>query len=123
MAAAPPPPSTPPAAGAPSPWDPVRRELQRARGARRLVPWTFLSGVLGAAFVSFAARSWRAGWPLFAAGLLLTILVVALSIPHCPSCGRNLWKRGESPGPPTAPRPTDVEEHRRCPHCGSRFGT
>jgi hypothetical protein len=105
----------------PPPWEPVRRELQRARGARRLVAWTFLSGVLAAAFVSYAARSWRAGWPLFAAGLLLTLLVVALSIPHCPSCGRNLWKKGESPGPPTAPRPTDVETRRRCPHCGTRF--
>ncbi len=112
---------TPAAPGTPPRWEPVRRELQRARGARRLVPWTFLSGVLAAAFVSYAARSWRAGWPLFAAGLVLTLLVVALSIPHCPSCGRNLWKKGESPGPPTAPRPTDVETRRRCPHCGTSF--
>lgn len=106
---------------APIRWEPVRRELQRARGARRLVPWTFLSALLAAGFVGFAARSWRAGMPLLVVGVLLTLLVVSLSIPHCPSCTRSLWRRGELPGPPTAPRPTDVERERRCPHCGTRF--
>ncbi len=106
-------------APAPTGWEPVRRELQRARGARRLVPWALLSAFLGFAFLSWAGRSWSAGLPLLAGGLLLAGVVRALSVPHCPACGGNLWVRGERPGPPTAPVPTRVERERSCPRCGA----
>jgi len=103
----------------PTGWEPVRRELQRARGARRMVGWTLFSAVLGYAFLSVAGRSWRAGLPLLVGGLLLALVVRALAVPHCPACGKNLWLRGERPGPPTAPVPTQVERDHRCPRCGA----
>jgi len=115
MAASPPPPAGPPR------WEHVHRELQRARGARRLVPWTAVSALLAAGFVSFAAQSPRAGLPMLVAGGVLTLLVWSLSRPRCPACGATLWRRGERPGPPTAPRPTQVERDRRCPRCGVAF--
>ena len=100
-------------------WEHVRRELQRARGARRLVPWAFLSALLGWAFLAAAARNWRAGLPLLAGGLLFTLVIRVLAVPHCPSCGKSLWIRGERLGPPTAPVPTQAERDRRCPRCGT----
>jgi len=103
----------------PSTWEQVRRELQRARGARRLVPWAFLSAVLGWGFLAYAGRSWRAGLPLLLGGLLFTLVIRVLAVPHCPSCGKGLWVRGERPGPPTAPVPTRAERDRRCPRCGT----
>jgi len=99
----------------------VRRELQRARGARRLLPWAVGSALTGYAFLSYAAGSLRGGLPLLAGGLLLAAFIGGMSIPRCPACGGNLWRRGERPGPPTAPRPTAVERERRCPHCNSAF--
>jgi hypothetical protein len=99
-------------------WEPVRRELQRARGARRLVPWAVLSAFLGWSFVSVAARNLRAGLPLLGGGLLFALVIRALAVPHCRACGKNLWLRGERPGPPTAPVPTQVERDHRCPRCG-----
>jgi hypothetical protein len=101
----------------PGGWEPVRKELQRARGARRLVPWALLSAVLGWSLIAVAARSGRAGLPLLAGGLLFALVIRALAIPHCPACGKNLWLRGERPGPPTAPVPTQVERDHRCPRC------
>jgi predicted RNA-binding Zn-ribbon protein involved in translation (DUF1610 family) len=106
----------------PTGWEHVRRELQRARGARRLVPWALLSAFLGWSMVSVAARSFRAGLPLLAAGLLFALVIRALSVPHCPTCGKNLWVRGERPGPPTAPVPTQVEREKKCPRCGVALG-
>jgi len=102
-------------------WEHVHRELQRARGARRLLPWAAGSALLGYAFLSFAARSLSGGLPLLVGGLCLAAFIAALSYPRCPSCGGNLWRAGERPGPPTSPRPTRVERERRCPRCGSAF--
>jgi hypothetical protein len=107
-----------PAGPAPKGWEQVRLELQRARGARRLVPWALLSALLGWAFLSWAGRDWRAGLPLLGGGLLFALVIRGLAVPHCPACGKNLWLRGERPGPPTAPVPTQVERDRRCPRCG-----
>jgi len=109
-----------PAAGPPR-WEHVHRELQRARAARRLVPWALGSAAVGFAFVAYASRSLRGGLPLLGAGLLFALLVWALSSPRCPACGRGLWVRGERPGPATAPRATRVERERRCPRCGTAF--
>ncbi|HVP69570.1 MAG TPA: hypothetical protein VMT17_20135 [Anaeromyxobacteraceae bacterium] len=109
------PPAAPPA------WVHVHRELQRARGARRLLPWAAGSAVVGYAFVSYASRSLRGGLPLLVAGAALSLLIGALGTPRCPACDKSLWIRGERPGPATAPRPTRVERDRRCPRCGTGF--
>jgi hypothetical protein len=106
----------------PGGWEPVHKELQRARGARRLVPWALLSAFLGWSLVSVAARNWRAGLPLLAGGLLFALVIRGLAIPHCPACGKNLWLRGERPGPPTAPVPTQAERDRKCPRCAAALG-
>ncbi|HET8725565.1 MAG TPA: hypothetical protein VFM53_15305 [Anaeromyxobacteraceae bacterium] len=103
----------------PSRWEGVRRELQRARGARRMIPWALLSAALGFAAMAWAGRSWRAGLPLLVGGLLFALVIRQLAIPHCPDCGKGLWLRGERPGPPTAPVPTQVERDRKCPRCGA----
>ena len=113
--------AAPDAPAGPPRWEHVHRELQRARAARRLVPWAFGSALLSGAFVSWAARSWEAGFPLLAAGLALGLVVWALSRPRCPACGTVLWRRGERPGPPTAPVPVEVERTRRCHRCGVAF--
>jgi len=105
-----------------SSWEQVHKEMQRARGARRLVPWAFLSAVLGWAFLAVAARSWRAGLPLLVGGLFFTLVIRVLAIPHCPACGKNLFVRGERPGPPTAPVPVQAERERKCPRCGAALG-
>ena len=84
-----------------------------------MVPWALLSALLGWAFLAVAARSWRAGLPLLVGGLLFAAVIRALSVPHCPACGKGLWLRGERPGPPTAPVPTQVERDHRCPRCGA----
>jgi len=104
-------------------WEHVFREMQRARAARRLLPWAAASAAAGWAFLSFASRDPRGGLPLLAAGGLLTLVVAALAVPRCPSCGGRLWRRGERPGPPTAPRPTQAERDRRCPRCGAAFAS
>ena len=102
----------------PTGWEPVRRELQRARGARRMLGWALFMAVAGWGLISFAARNLRAGLPLLVGGLVFAVVVRTLAVPHCPSCGKGLWVRGERPGPPTAPVPTQVERDRRCPRCG-----
>ena len=112
----------PPRPPAPPPrWEHVRRELQRARGARRMVPWTLASALLSGALVSWAARRWTAGLPLVLGGLVLVAVVASLARPRCPACGGALFRRGERPGPPTAPRPVEAERTRRCPDCGVAF--
>ncbi len=83
------------------------------------MPWALLSAVMGYGALSLAGRSWRAGVPLLVAGLLFTLVIRALAVPHCPRCGKGLWVRGERPGPPTAPVPTQVERDHRCPRCAA----
>jgi hypothetical protein len=104
-------------------WEHVHRELQRARGARRMVPWAFGSAILAGGFVAFAARSLKSGLPLLLAGVVLGLVVWSMARPHCPACGGVLWLRGERPGPPTAPRPVEVERTRQCPRCSVKFDT
>jgi len=86
-----------------------------------MVPWALASAILAGGFVSYAARSWRAGVPLFGAGLALGLLVWAMARPHCPVCGAVLWRRGERPGPPTAPVAVEVERTRQCPKCAVKY--
>jgi hypothetical protein len=99
----------------------VERELQRARSARRLLPWVVVSaagaGLLGRA----ASGEWRAAAVLGAFGILLFAFVAATAVARCPACGGSLLRRGERPGPAGSPSPVEAERARRCPRCQAPF--
>jgi hypothetical protein len=99
----------------------VERELQRARAARRFLPWVLTTATAAGAIGWVAARSLRAAAGLFLPGLTFGLFVVVMVVPRCPACGASLWRRGERPGPPSKPLPTEVERTRRCPSCGATF--
>lgn len=99
----------------------VERELQRARSARRYLPWVFVTAICVAALAGVAARNLRAAGGMLLPGLGFGLFVLVLVTPRCPSCGASLWRRGERPGPASRPNPTEVERTRRCPACGVTF--
>lgn len=100
----------------------VERELQRARAARRYLPWVLTTALAAAAIAGIAARDLRAAAGMFVPGLAFGLFVLTLVVPRCPACGSSLWRRGERPGPASKPTPTEVERTRRCPSCGVAFG-
>ena len=102
-------------------FDQVERELQRARAARRYLPWVLTTAVGVAALAGIAARDPRAAAGMFVPGLALGVFVLTLVVPRCPACGASLWRRGERPGSAARPNPTEVERTRRCPSCGASF--
>jgi predicted RNA-binding Zn-ribbon protein involved in translation (DUF1610 family) len=99
----------------------VERELQRARSARRYLPWVATTAVGVSALAGVAARSLRAAAGMLVPGLAFGLFVALLVVPRCPGCGGSLWRRGERPGPPSRPNPTEVERTHRCPSCGAAF--
>jgi hypothetical protein len=106
----------------PATFQQVERELQRARAARRYLPWVATTAVGVAALAGVAARSPRAFAGMLVPGLAFGLFVALLVVPRCPACGGSLWRRGERPGAPSKPNPTEVERTRRCPACGVTFG-
>jgi len=105
----------------PVPFRLVERELQRARAARRYLPWVVTTAFGVAAIVAAASRSLTAGAAMLIPGLGFGLFVLLLVTPRCPACGSSLWRRGEHPGPASKPNPTEVERTRRCPKCGVTF--
>lgn len=105
----------------PVPFTLVERELQRARAARRYLPWAFTTALGLAGLAAIAGRSPKAGVGLLIPGLGFGFFLLLLVNPRCPSCGSSLWRRGERPGPASKPNPTEVERTRRCPSCGVTF--
>jgi hypothetical protein len=99
----------------------VERELQRARSARRYLPWVLFTALGAAVMAGIAARDLQAAAAMLLPGLGFGFFVLLLVTPRCPSCGASLWRRGERPGPASSPRPTEVETTRRCPACGVGF--
>ena len=85
----------------------VERELARARGARRLLPWAALSAVAGGALGLFAGGGLRAAGVLFLVGLLFAGFLWTTATPRCPACGGALARRGDTPG--------------ACPRCHAPF--
>jgi hypothetical protein len=95
----------------------VDRELARARGARRLLPWALVSALGGGAIAWVAGGGPRAGAALAAVGLFFVLFLLATSIARCPACGAPLPRgrvRGEGATGAGA-RPDS------CPACGARF--
>jgi hypothetical protein len=91
---------------APAPQRDVDRELARARGARRLLPWAFLSALAGGAIAWVAGGGPRGAASLFALGLVFSLYLWTTSIARCPACGASL-------------RATERPE--ACRGCGVRF--
>lgn len=85
----------------------VERELARARGARRLLPWAMLSALAGAAIGLVAGGGPRAAGALFLLGSLFAAFLFATSTPRCPACGAPLPRRGPAP--------------RSCPRCRAPY--
>jgi hypothetical protein len=102
----------------------VERERARARGARRLLPWSIATAVGGALIAVVAGGGLRAGAALAALGLLFTLFLWTTSIARCPACGAPLprrWPDGKRPDPHRGAGPADVEASESCPRCRARF--
>jgi hypothetical protein len=87
----------------------VERELARARGARRLLPWAALSALAGAVIGLVAGGGVRAAGALLAAGLLFAAFLWTASTARCPACGAGLSGQG---APPDA-----------CPRCRTPYSS
>ena len=97
----------------------VERELARARGARRLLPWALATAVGGGLLPLAAGGGLRAGAVVAAVGLLFVLFLWASSIARCPACGGALGRR--RPDPQGQAGPAGVERFERCPRCRTRF--
>ncbi len=87
--------------------DAVERELARARGARKMLPWSALTAVGGAAIGFAAGGGVRGAAALFAVGLVFALFLWTTSVPRCPACGTRL--------------PTSRARLEACPGCRARF--
>jgi hypothetical protein len=85
----------------------VDRELARARGARRMLPWAALTAFGGAALGLAAGGGAKGAAVLFALGLLFALFLWTTSVPRCPACGSRL--------------PADRARLEGCPGCRARF--
>jgi hypothetical protein len=97
----------------------LQRERARARGARRLLPWSLASAVGGALLALVAGGGPRAAAVLAALGLVFTLFLWTTSIARCPVCGAPLEK--ERPGPHGGTGPAGVERTESCLRCRTRF--
>jgi hypothetical protein len=95
--------------GRPIPERHVQQELARARGSRRMLPWTLLTAVGGAALGAMAGGGVGAAAALGALGLGFALFLWVTSIPRCPACGARL------------PIPRGTERLRGCPRCQVPF--
>ncbi len=96
----------------------VDRELARARGSRRMLPWSIVTAAGGAAIAFAAGGGPRAAGALFLLGLVFAAFLWSTSIPRCPACGAPL-PRTKRPGP-RGSGPA-VERVASCPRCLARF--
>jgi hypothetical protein len=87
--------------------DAVDRELSRARGARKMLPWTALTAVGGAALGFVAGGGAKGAAVLFALGLVFALFLWTTSVPRCPGCGTRL--------------PPGEARLESCPGCRARF--
>ncbi len=99
----------------------VERELARARGARRLLPWAVATAAGGGLLAIAAGGGPRAAASVSAVGLLFALFLWATSIARCPACGAPL-RNEKRPGPGGVTGPAAVERLEGCPRCRTRFG-
>ncbi len=92
------------------------RELARARGSRRLLPWAALSALGGGALAYVAGGGVRGAVSLSAVGLLFVLFLWTTSVARCPACGARLGRGRTSGAGPAGERPES------CPSCRIRFG-
>ncbi len=97
----------------------VERELARARGSRRMLPWSIATAAGGAAIALAAGGGLRAAGALFVLGLVFFAFLWSTSIPRCPSCGAPL-RKDRRPGPRGGADPAG-ERVVSCPRCLARF--
>ena len=93
----------------------VDRELARAAGARRVLPWALLSALGGGAIVWVAGGGPRGAAAIAAVGLLFVLFLGVTGIARCPACGAPLSRRRGAPGAAAPGRPES------CPTCRTRF--
>jgi hypothetical protein len=94
----------------------VERELARARGARRVLPWAVATAAGGGLIAFMAGGGLRAAVVVAAIGLLFAAFAWTTSIARCPACGAPLVRNRPSPN---GAGPAVVES---CPRCRTRFG-
>jgi hypothetical protein len=87
--------------------DAVDRELSRARSARKMLPWTALTAVGGAALGLVAGGGAKGAAALFALGLVFALFLWTTAVPRCPACGTRL--------------PSGRARLESCPGCRVRF--
>ena len=104
-----------PRTGARPPGRDVDRELARAAGARRVLPWALLSALGGGAIVWVAGGGPRGAAVIAALGLLFVLFLWVTGIARCPACGAPLPRPR---GAPSAGAPARLES---CPSCRARF--
>jgi hypothetical protein len=98
----------------------LERERARARGARRLLPWSLATAAGGALIALVAGGGPRAAAVLAALGLVFTLFLWTTSIARCPACGARL--PGEKrPDPSGGTGPAVVERTESCLRCRARF--
>ena len=85
----------------------IDRELARARGARKMLPWAALTAVGGAALGVAAGGGAKGAGALFALGLVFALFLWTTSVARCPACGTRL--------------PAGRARLESCPGCGARF--
>lgn len=80
----------------------VERELARARGARRMLPWAVASALAAGALVGSAGAGWKGALVIALVGLVFAAFTAAAAVARCPSCGAPLSDRaGRAPGCPS----------------------
>jgi hypothetical protein len=99
----------------------VEREVARARGARRLLPWSLATAAGGGLLAFAAGGGLRAALTLAAIGLLFAAFLWTMSIARCPACGAPLPSPPRRPDPQGAAGPAVVERFESCPRCRARF--
>ncbi len=98
----------------------LQRELARARGARRLLPWAVATAAGGGLLAFAAGGGARGAAALAAVGLLFALFLWTTSIARCPACGARL-RSEKRPSPRGGAGPAAVERPESCPRCRTRF--
>lgn len=100
----------------------LEQELARARGARRMLPWTLATAAGGAAIGFAAGGGVRAAAALLGVGLLFVLFLWVMSIARCPACGTPLRAGGRRRGAASSATQAVGEDRlETCPRCRTRF--